>query len=86
MLGIIENDRVDKGRYTSQEAASKVGGLYNLVLIASARARELKKIKSAETARSMVVAALADVEDGKVGREYLLKHQRDIAKQYRKSK
>lgn len=85
MLGIFEN-RIDKGRYTSQEAANKVGGLYDLVIIASARARELKKIKSADTARSMIVPALADVEDGKVGREYILKHQRDIAKQYRKGK
>ena len=85
MLGIFETG-IDKGRYTSQEAAKKVGGLYDLVIIASARARELKKIKSAETARSMIVTALADVEDGRVGREYLLKHQRDIAKQYRKGK
>jgi DNA-directed RNA polymerase subunit K/omega len=86
MLGIIENDRVDKGRYTSQEAANKVGGIYNLVLIASARARELKKHQSADTARTMIVAALADVEDGKVGADYLRRHQKDIDKQYRKGK
>ena len=84
-LGCFET-QVDKGRFTSQEAAKKVGGLYDLVIIASARARELRKIKSADTARSMIVPALADVEDGKVGKEYMLKHQKDIAKQYRKSK
>ena len=74
----------DKGRYTSEEAAKKVGGLYDLVLIASARARELKKHHSAETARSFVVQAITDVEEGKAGREYLKKHQKSIANQYRK--
>ena len=84
-LGCFET-QVDKGRFTSQDAAKKVGGLYDLVIIASARARELKKIKSADTARSMIVPALADIENGKIGKEYLLKHQRDIARQHRKSK
>lgn len=84
-LGYFET-QVDKGRYTSQEAARKAGGLYDLVLMASARARELKKHQSAETARTMIVAALGDVEDGKVGREYLRKHQKDSVSQYRKHK
>jgi DNA-directed RNA polymerase subunit K/omega len=86
MLGIVENKYPDKGRYTSQEAAKKVGGIYDLVLIASARARELKKHKNADTARSMIVEALADVEDGKIGKDYLRRHQKDIANQYRKHK
>lgn len=78
--------RVDKGRYTSQLAAEKAGGLYDMVLMASARARELKKHSSADTARSLITAAIADVEDGKVGRDYLIKHQKDVATQYRKYK
>ena len=75
---------LDRGRFTSEEAAKKVGGLYDLVLIASARARELKKNSSADTARSFVIQAITDVEDGKAGREYLRKHQKIIANQYRK--
>ena len=78
--------RVDKGRYTSEAAAKKAGGIYDLVLIASARARELKKHHSKDTARTCIVAAIGDVEDGKAGREYLIKHQKDIANQYRKQK
>ena len=75
---------IDKGRHTSEEAAKKAGSLYDLVLIASARARELKKNNSAETARSFVVQAITDVEEGRAGREYLKKHQKSIANQYRK--
>jgi len=75
---------VDKGRYTSEDAAKKVGCIYDLVLIASARARELKKHNSAETARSYIVQAITDVEEGRVGREYLKKHQNNIANQYKK--
>jgi DNA-directed RNA polymerase subunit K/omega len=86
MLDVLHQSLVDKGRYTSEDAAKKVGCIYDLVLIASARARELKKHQSADTARTMIVAALADVEDGKAGREYLLKHQKDIVNQYRKHK
>lgn len=86
MLGIIEIERKDKGRYTSQEAASKAGSIYDLTLIASARARELKKNKSGESARNFILQAISDVEDGKVGREYLKKHQKDILNQYRRHK
>jgi hypothetical protein len=77
---------VDKGRYTSQLAAQKAGGLYDMVLIASARARELKKHQSADTARSLISAAISDVEDGIAGREYLIKHQKDIVSQHRRHK
>ena len=85
-LGIVETGVVDKGRYTSQEAASRVGSIYDLTLIASARARELKKTKSGESARNFILQAISDVEDGKVGREYLKKHQKDILNQYRRHK
>ena len=85
-LGIVDDGVVDKGRYTSQEAASKVGSIYDLTLIASARARELKKNKSGESARNFVIQAISDVEEGKAGREYLKKHQKDILNQYRRHK
>jgi hypothetical protein len=72
--------------YSSQLAAEKAGGLYIMVLMACARARELKKHTSADTARSLITAAIADVENGKVGKEYLIKHQKDATPQYRKHK
>lgn len=78
--------RADTGRYTSQLAAKKAGGLYDMVLMACARARELKKHRSADTARSLITTAIADVEDGKVGRDYLIKHQKDVTTQHRKYK
>ena len=78
--------RIDNGRYTSQYAAEKAGGLYDMVLMACARARELKKHTSADTARSLICAAISDVEQGKVGRDYLIKHQKDVVNQYRKYK
>ena len=85
-LGIVDTVVVDKGRYTSQEAARKAGNLYDLIIIASARARELKKNKSGESARNFVIQAITDVEEGRVGKEYLKKHQKDILNQYRKRK
>ena len=65
--------QVDNGRYTSENAANKIGNRYDMVLVATARARELKKEKHS-LAKSQVVPALKDVEDGVAGREYLVKH------------
>ena len=61
---------LDRGRYTSEEAANKIGNRYDLILVATARAREIKKEKHG-SARSSIFAALEEIEDGKVGREYL---------------
>lgn len=63
-----------KGR-TSELAAKAAGGLYDLVLIASARVRELKnghapKIVSKD---KTTVTALKEIEEGHIGREYLNK-------------
>jgi len=60
---------------TSQEAALMVGNKFDLVLIASARVRELKnghkpKIISTD---SDIITALNEIEQGHVGREYLNK-------------
>ncbi len=59
-------------RITSQKAVEKVGNRFDLILIASARAREIsrKKIPSKNTP---CIQALRDVENGIVGREYLRK-------------
>lgn len=62
-----------RARYTSEEAVNQVGNRYDLVLIASARVRELNrgvrpKIK---TTSGKSVTALQEIEKGLVGREYL---------------
>jgi DNA-directed RNA polymerase omega subunit len=59
--------------YTSEEAALKIGNLYDMVLVASARAREIKKKKINTFGHRETKMALQEVENGKVGREYLKK-------------
>jgi DNA-directed RNA polymerase subunit K/omega len=44
-----------------------------MVLVATARARELKK-ENHSVAKSNILTALEEIEDGKVGREYLHKY------------
>ena len=65
-------------RITSQLAVEKIGNRYDLVLVASLRARELRrnhapKIKSTNGA---LVTALREIEEGHIGRDYLLKLQK----------
>ncbi len=63
-------------RITSEEASQAVGSHYDLVLIASRRVRELRNGYAAEIAdthRSEIVTALREIEQGKIGRDYLLK-------------
>lgn len=64
-------------RITSEEASRAVGSKYDLILIASRRVRELRNGHAPEIAnphRSEVITALREIEQGKVGREYLLKN------------
>lgn len=66
-------------RLCSQDAAAMVGGKYDLVLIAAQRVRELRRGSPSEIAgsgRNPITTALREIEDGKVGREYLLKIRR----------
>ena len=62
-----------RARYTSQEAVEMVGNRFDLVLIASARVRELKRGHAPKvvTKAGYTVTALQEVEAGFVGREYL---------------
>jgi DNA-directed RNA polymerase subunit omega len=62
---------------TSEVAAQKVGSIYDLILIASRRARELNRGWSPMVAgdNSTVVTALREIEEGKIGRDHLLKRQ-----------
>ena len=65
-------------RNASQKAAAAVGGIFNLVLVASARVRELKsghapKIKM-EPEDGITATALAEIEQGFInGPDYLKK-------------
>lgn len=57
---------------TSEEAVNAIGNRYDLVLIASIRARELKGSPLMNNSRNgSIVTALKEIEDGKIGREYL---------------
>lgn len=61
---------------TSEDAVNMVGNRYDLVLIASARARELRKgyaPKIDPKHHRPIVTALNEVEQGFIGREYLNK-------------
>jgi DNA-directed RNA polymerase subunit omega len=60
---------------TSEDAVAQVGNRYNLVLIASNRARELSRGDAARVAskNGPVLTALQEIEQGKVGNEYLTK-------------
>lgn len=62
-------------RITSQKAAKAVGGLFDLILIASARARELKRGHAPLVVcdNGPLVTAIRECEEGKIGREYLEK-------------
>ena len=62
-------------RITSQAAVEMVGNRYDLVLIASLRARELQNGYRAlvSNVTGNVVTAIREVEEGKIGREYLKK-------------
>lgn len=53
-------------RITSQKAALAVGGIYDLILVASQRAREIKRGSptKAGTGHGHVVSALKEIEDG----------------------
>ena len=62
-----------RARYTSEDAVSMVGNRFDLVLIASARARELKRGYQPKlvTKAGPTVTALQEIEKGLVGRDYL---------------
>ena len=62
-------------RLTSERAAAAVGNKYDLVLIAARRARELKRgwRPLVQCDNDVLVTALREIEEGKIGRDYLLK-------------
>jgi len=64
-----------RARYTSQEAVDMIGNRFEMVLIATARVRELKRGYRTKldkpTKAGPTVIALMEIERGLVGREYL---------------
>lgn len=60
---------------TSQEAVEAVGNRYDLVLIAAARCRELRRgaAPRVPTRSGAVLTTLKEIEQGKVDRSYLNK-------------
>jgi DNA-directed RNA polymerase subunit omega len=62
-------------RVTSQQAVEKIGNRYELILIATRRARELNHgwKPHIKCDNNSVVTALREIEEGYVGRDYLFK-------------
>ena len=62
-------------RITSQLAVEKIGSRYDLILIASIRARELKRghLPLVSKVSGFNVTALREIEEGKIGIDYLKK-------------
>jgi DNA-directed RNA polymerase subunit omega len=62
-------------RITSQEAVRAIGNQFELILIASRRVREIRNGHAPLIERRYgdLVTALTEIEQGLVGRDYLLK-------------
>ena len=60
-------------RITSQKAVEAIGNRYDLVLIASQRARELKRgaMPKVASKNATIVTALREIEEGFIGIDYL---------------
>lgn len=73
-------------RITSQLAAEKIGNIFNLVLVASLRARELKSGHAPMVGgkNGNLITALREIEEGKVGVEYLDKLRQDKKVKYKR--
>ena len=70
-------------RITSQQAVEQIGNRYDLILVASMRARELKSghLPMATKKGGSNITALREIEEGKIdGKEYLSR----LGKQKRK--
>jgi len=73
-------------RITSEKAVQAVGNRYDLILVASRRARELSNGHAPHitTNDTTVVKAIREIEQGHIGRDYLYKSQ-DIERKKTKS-
>jgi DNA-directed RNA polymerase omega subunit len=69
---------LDQHGLASQVAAQQVGGLFNVVLIASRRVRELKSGYAPHIIperHGHSVTAIREIEEGHIGKEYLYLNQ-----------
>ena len=75
-------------RISSEKAAQAVGNRYDLILIASARVRELHKghKPKLDTKHGKHLTALTEIEEGLVGRDYLKKVRDSDSVESRKEK
>lgn len=62
-------------RITSEIASRQIGSAYDMILIASRRVRELRNghAPMVEKRYGDLVTAVREIEEGKIGRDYLLK-------------
>ena len=76
-------------RISSEEAGLAIGSKYDTVLVASRRVRELRNGHAPmipNPHHSEIITALREIEQGKVGREYLLKNPNIERETKRKTK
>lgn len=62
-------------RVTSEKASQMIGNKFEMILIASVRAKELKRGDAPKVVSTgyTTSTALLEIEEGKIGREYLKK-------------
>jgi DNA-directed RNA polymerase omega subunit len=73
---------------SSEAAVTAIGNRYDLVLIAARRVRELHRgdaIRIEENRHGAVVTTLLEIEQGKVGMDYLLKDSNVEIKRQRRT-
>lgn len=70
-----EYERSQAHGLTSQDAVAQIGNRFDLVLVAAQRVRELADgaVKMTHSRHGHTLTALKEIEEGLVGREYLLK-------------
>jgi DNA-directed RNA polymerase subunit omega len=64
-------------RLSSELAVERIGNRYDLILVASRRARELSRgdMPRVDPGRSNISTALLEIEQGVIDRSYLYKNQ-----------
>ena len=62
-------------RISSEKAAKKLGSIYNMIIIAAARARELNRGDAPKiiSSNKSIITAIREIEENKIGIEYLRK-------------
>lgn len=69
-------------RISSQKAIAKIGNKFDMILIAAIRARELRQGSNPLVAKvsTPCITAIREIEESKVGRDYLRKISRRVVK------